>query len=348
MIDVASALEYLHHGYSTPIVHCDLKPSNVLLDDEMVAHVSDFGISKLLGEEQSTVLTNTLATLGYIAPEYGLEGLVSTRCDVYSYGVMLMETFTRKRPNDDMFGGDLSLTSWVECLLPQAPDRVVDANLLQCVSSILVLALKCSTKSPRERINIKEALVFNPDKSKAYFGKHVSAQNKGYFRATLTIGSAALHFTYLGVPIFRGAPKACLLWGTADRIISMFTSLKGSSLSLAGRACLVNFVIVFSSVHSMMIYKWPRSLLNKIDKAMWNFIWPGSIEKKGFCMVTWAKVCAPKEEGGLGIRSIKTANEAFLQRLAWNILNNKEPPIVEITRITAQSTTTGNNLSPPE
>ncbi|KAL8503713.1 hypothetical protein ACS0TY_022437 [Phlomoides rotata] len=171
MIDVAFALEYLHHGYSTPIVHCDLKPSNVLLDDEMVAHVSDFGISKLLGEEQSTVLTNTLATLGYIAPEYGLEGLVSTRCDVYSYGVMLMETFTRKRPNDDMFGGDLSLTSWVECLLPQAPNRVVDPNLfitlddehgdkiLQCVSSILVLALKCSTESPRERINIKEALV---------------------------------------------------------------------------------------------------------------------------------------------------------------------------------------------
>ncbi|KAL8513144.1 hypothetical protein ACS0TY_019360 [Phlomoides rotata] len=167
MIDVAYALEYLHHGYSTPIVHCDLKPSNVLLDDEMVAHVSDFGISKLLGEEQSTVLTNTLATLGYIAPE----GLVSTRCDVYSYGVMLMETFTRKRPNDDIFGEDLSLTSWVECLLPQAPDQVVDPNLfitlddehgnkiLQCVSSILVLALKCSTESPTERINIKEALV---------------------------------------------------------------------------------------------------------------------------------------------------------------------------------------------
>ncbi|KAL8499033.1 hypothetical protein ACS0TY_022118 [Phlomoides rotata] len=108
LINVASALEYLHHGYSTPIVHCDLKPSNVLLDGEMIAHVCDFGISKLLGDEESTVLTNTLATLGYIAPEYGLEGIVSTRCDVYSYGVMVMETFTRKRPSD-MFGGDLSL-----------------------------------------------------------------------------------------------------------------------------------------------------------------------------------------------------------------------------------------------
>ncbi|KAL8507195.1 hypothetical protein ACS0TY_017923 [Phlomoides rotata] len=93
--------------------HCELKPSNVLLDEEMVSHVSDFGISKLLGDEQSTELTNTLATLGYITPEYGLEALVSTRCDVYSYGVMLMETFTRKRSNDDMFVGDLRLRSWV-------------------------------------------------------------------------------------------------------------------------------------------------------------------------------------------------------------------------------------------
>ncbi|XP_057796934.1 receptor kinase-like protein Xa21 [Salvia miltiorrhiza] len=169
MIDVASALEYLHHGYSTPIVHSDLKPSNVLLDEDMVAHVSDFGIAKLLCDGDSFVLTNTLATLGYIAPEYGSEGLVSTRCDVYSYGVMLIETFTRKRPTDDMFCGDTSLKRWVELSLPEIPNEVIDANLvmnleekqidknLQCVSSILELALKCSADSPRDRINMKQA-----------------------------------------------------------------------------------------------------------------------------------------------------------------------------------------------
>ncbi|XP_047949700.1 receptor kinase-like protein Xa21 [Salvia hispanica] len=169
-IDVASALEYLHHDYSTAIVHCDLKPSNVLLDDDMVARVSDFGVSKLLGEGESVLITNTLATLGYIAPEYGLQGLVSTRCDVYSYGVLLMETFTRKRPSDDMFAGDLSLKSWIQSSVPQSTYQVIDVNLLtnveeehgdrivECTSSILELAFMCSADSPSDRINMKEAL----------------------------------------------------------------------------------------------------------------------------------------------------------------------------------------------
>ncbi|XP_060179292.1 putative leucine-rich repeat receptor-like serine/threonine-protein kinase At2g24130 [Lycium barbarum] len=68
MIDVACPLEYLHHGCPSSVIHYDLKPSNGLLDENMVAYLRDFGISKLLGEDESDLYTKTLATLGYIAP----------------------------------------------------------------------------------------------------------------------------------------------------------------------------------------------------------------------------------------------------------------------------------------
>nr|XP_027109472.1 probable LRR receptor-like serine/threonine-protein kinase At3g47570 [Coffea arabica] len=159
MMDVASALEYLHFGYTTPVVHCDLKPRNILLDESMVAHVSDFGMAKFLDEENSVLHTKTLATLGYLAPEYGLEGQVSTRVDVYSFGIVLMETFSRMKPSDEMFKDDLSLKSWIEESLPNATTQVIDANLLgwqdehfneklECISVIFKLALSCCVECP--------------------------------------------------------------------------------------------------------------------------------------------------------------------------------------------------------
>ncbi|XP_022882531.1 probable LRR receptor-like serine/threonine-protein kinase At3g47570 isoform X3 [Olea europaea var. sylvestris] len=168
MIDVAYALEYLHYSYSMPIVHCDLKPSNVLLDEDFVAHLSDFGISKLLDEGESNAYTTTLGTLGYIAPEYGLEGSVSIRCDVYSYGIMLMEIFTQMKPSDEKFSGDLNLRSWINDSMPYAITRIIDSNLLgleehdtkklRCLSSIMELALNCSMESASERVNMKEVV----------------------------------------------------------------------------------------------------------------------------------------------------------------------------------------------
>ncbi|XP_060172794.1 LRR receptor-like serine/threonine-protein kinase GSO1 [Lycium barbarum] len=170
MIDVANALEYLHHGYSTPVVHCDIKPSNVLLDEDMTAHVTDFGVSKLLSEGESISHTKTLATLGYIAPEYGLQGVVSTKSDIYSFGILLMETFTRRRPSSDMFSGDLTLKYWIRGSMPNDLIKVIDPNLLsedekhlmeklKVFSSIMELALHCCAESPSKRINMKDARV---------------------------------------------------------------------------------------------------------------------------------------------------------------------------------------------
>ncbi|PHT37585.1 hypothetical protein CQW23_21158 [Capsicum baccatum] len=160
MIDVACALEYLHHGCLSLVIHCDLKPSNVLLDEDMVAHLSDFGISKLLCENESDLYTKTFATLGYIAP-------VSTKCDVYSYGIMPLETFTRRRSNE--FEGDLSLKQWVSYSIPEAVMDVVDVNLLtsmdnhyqkelDLVASIMKVALDCCAESPSGRTNMKDVV----------------------------------------------------------------------------------------------------------------------------------------------------------------------------------------------
>ncbi|XP_051126052.1 receptor kinase-like protein Xa21 [Andrographis paniculata] len=169
LIDVACAVEYLHHGYSTPVVHCDLKPSNILMDEKMVARVSDFGITKFLGEEGSVTHTRTLATLGYMAPEYGSEGRISTSCDVYSYGIIMLEMFTRKKPCDEMFSGDMNLRSLVKVSHPDVLIQVIDPSListeetnpstiLSCISTVLELAMRCSEDSPGERMNMKDTL----------------------------------------------------------------------------------------------------------------------------------------------------------------------------------------------
>ncbi|GAA0153399.1 hypothetical protein LIER_11647 [Lithospermum erythrorhizon] len=153
----------------TPVVHCDLKPSNVLIDSDMVGHVTDFGISRLLGDNESFLHTITLATIGYMAPEYGTDGLVSTKCDVYSFGIMLLEVFTRKKPSDEMFNEGSSLRSWVSDAASGSLFEVIDTTILQpddefsnkklpAAYAIIELGLNCSLESQVRRPNMNEAL----------------------------------------------------------------------------------------------------------------------------------------------------------------------------------------------
>ncbi|WCJ28020.1 Receptor kinase-like protein Xa21 [Euphorbia peplus] len=169
MIDVATAMEYLHHGYTSVIVHCDLKPSNILLDEEMIGHVADFGITKLVGAGDSIIQTMTLATVGYMAPEYGTEGIVSSKGDIYSFGILLMETFTGVKPIDERFSGEMSMKQWVKASLSDDVMKVVDAHLvkeydmdfnakIECISSVLVLATDCASDSPDERMQMTHVL----------------------------------------------------------------------------------------------------------------------------------------------------------------------------------------------
>ncbi|KAI9076973.1 hypothetical protein K1719_041049 [Acacia pycnantha] len=184
MIDVALALEYLHHGSPTLVVHCDVKPSNVLLDKDMVAHLSDFGISKLFNERQLEIYTKTLATIGYMAPEYGSNGVVSAKGDVFSYGILLMEMFTRKKPTNEMFVQGLTLKDWVSKSTPHSIINIIDTNLLHSeiqntdnilphLSSMFELALNCCIDLPEARCTMIDVVV-SLKNIKALFMEHAT------------------------------------------------------------------------------------------------------------------------------------------------------------------------------
>ncbi|KAF2909754.1 hypothetical protein DAI22_11g050300 [Oryza sativa Japonica Group] len=180
--DVADAMDYLHHNNQGTIVHCDLKPSKILLDDNMTAHVGDFGLVRFnfgsttasLGDTNSTSSAAIKGTIGYIAPECAGGGQVSTAADVYSFGVVLLEIFIRRRPTDDMFKDGLTIAKFTEINIPDKMQDIVDPQLAQelglceeapmadeesgarCLLSVLNIGLCCTRLAPNERISMKE------------------------------------------------------------------------------------------------------------------------------------------------------------------------------------------------
>ncbi|KAF3434835.1 hypothetical protein FNV43_RR21922 [Rhamnella rubrinervis] len=187
-IDVASALDYMHHDCEVPVVHCDIKPSNILLDEDLTAKIGDFGLARLLMEKRGTQTsissTNVIrGSIGYIPPEYGLGEKASTAGDTYSFGVMLLELFTGKCPTDESFRGDLNLPRWVQSAFPENLKVIIASDLLllagdayvdvdddindeyvipeiehDCLATVIEVGLCCTKESPDGRITMRHAL----------------------------------------------------------------------------------------------------------------------------------------------------------------------------------------------
>ncbi|XP_074567171.1 proline-rich receptor-like protein kinase PERK5 [Curcuma longa] len=119
-IGSAKGLAYLHEDCHPRIIHRDIKSANILIDLKFEAMVADFGLAKLSSDNHTHVSTRVMGTFGYLAPEYASSGKLTEKSDVFSYGVMLLEIITGRRPVDTHSFMDDSLVDWARPILSRA------------------------------------------------------------------------------------------------------------------------------------------------------------------------------------------------------------------------------------
>ncbi|TVU32393.1 hypothetical protein EJB05_24123, partial [Eragrostis curvula] len=129
--EVASSLAYLHSEASISIVHRDIKTSNILLDDRLTAKVSDFGASRGISIDKSSVTTAIQGTYGYLDPEYFYTRRLTKKSDIYSYGVMLVELLTRKKPTIDISDGVSLVTHFIQLFSEDRLREILDVQVTE-------------------------------------------------------------------------------------------------------------------------------------------------------------------------------------------------------------------------
>ncbi|KAL3733961.1 hypothetical protein ACJRO7_023331 [Eucalyptus globulus] len=163
-VGAARGISYLHDDCIPHIIHRDIKSSNILLDQNMNARVSDFGLATLMTADETHVSTFVAGTFGYLAPEYFDTMKATTKGDVYSFGVVLLELLTGKKPTDEAFVEEgTKLVTWVKSVVKEKREEyVLDRRLEDCpvdeINSAFAIALMCLELEPAKRPTMAEVV----------------------------------------------------------------------------------------------------------------------------------------------------------------------------------------------
>ncbi|KAM3397451.1 LRR receptor-like serine/threonine-protein kinase FEI 2 [Capsicum galapagoense] len=180
IMGAAKGLAYLHHDCSPRVIHRDIKSSNILLDGNFEARVSDFGLAKLLGDEESHITTIVAGTFGYLAPEYMQSGRATEKTDVYSFGVLVLEVISGKRPTDASYiEKGFNIVGWLNYLASEnrrmeIVDPLCERVQTESLDSLLSVATLCVSSNPDDRptmhrvVQILESEVMTPCPSDFY------------------------------------------------------------------------------------------------------------------------------------------------------------------------------------
>jgi serine/threonine protein kinase len=160
-LEVARALSYLHSATFIPIFHRDIKSSNILLDDRLTAKVSDFGASRYIPIDQTEITTAIQGTIGYLDPMYYYTGRLTDKSDVFSFGVLLIELLTRKKPFLYRSSDNDSLVPHFEKLLAQGNlFGIIDPQVMEGedgeVQEVAILASACTKLRGEDRPTMRE------------------------------------------------------------------------------------------------------------------------------------------------------------------------------------------------
>ncbi|ESW03305.1 hypothetical protein PHAVU_011G003200 [Phaseolus vulgaris] len=161
----AKGIAYLHHDCNPPVIHRDIKSSNILLDEDYEPKIADFGIARFAEKSDKQLGYSCLAgTLGYIAPELAYATDITEKSDVYSFGVVLLELVSGREPIEEDYGEAKDIVYWV---LTHLNDRESILNILdervasECVEDMikmLKIGIKCTTKLPSVRPTMREVV----------------------------------------------------------------------------------------------------------------------------------------------------------------------------------------------